>query len=245
MKPSLIFIIGPSCSGKSSMSQAICELCPDYSVLDDVVPLYKFFHADELLYQHKLHEFWKFVQENNIDIYYDINQPCPYSHPNNLGGYLIDNPVVWNIVLTILGKQINSEYSIIEFSRGSDFKYNQFFNIKDEDVYPMSFEFLCENISSSILKKSIILNIDTPLDIRKKRNIFRYQNGGHLVSENAMDSVYRKNIFSKKNNSIIIKNINIPIFNINNQNNGKDYFSFLKKEYINVLNYYKDYHNGL
>ena len=50
MKPKLIFIIGPSCSGKSSMSQAICSLYPEYSVLDDAVPLYKIFYTDVIIY---------------------------------------------------------------------------------------------------------------------------------------------------------------------------------------------------
>ena len=90
MKPKLIFIIGPSCSGKSSMSQAICSLYPEYSVLDDAVPLYKIFTADKLLHQNKLKDFWKFARENSIDMFYDQEDPCFYSHPNNQGGYLID-----------------------------------------------------------------------------------------------------------------------------------------------------------
>lgn len=245
MKPNLIFLIGPSCSGKSSMSQMICSLHPEYSVLDDAVPLYKIFNADELLHQNKLHHFWEFAKENGIDTYYDSEDPYFYSHPNPKGGYLIDNPIVWNIVLTILGKQISSEYTIIEFSRGSDPKYNKFFDINDQDVYPISFNYLCQNISSSLLKQSLIINIDAPLEIRKKRNVNRAKNGGHLVSEKTMNSVYKNDVFYSQDNFINIKNIKIPIVYIKNQIDYPDFSSFLQNEFIKALKYYKEYHDKI
>lgn len=47
IKPWLIFVIGTSCSGKSSFIRAINE--DNYISLDDAKPLYKFFTADEML----------------------------------------------------------------------------------------------------------------------------------------------------------------------------------------------------
>ncbi len=245
MLPNLIFIIGPSCSGKSSMSQIISRLHPEYSVLDDVVPLYKIFNADILLHQNKLPEFWNYVKSNNLDLYYRQENPLPYSHPNPQGGFLIDNPMVWNVVLAILSNQIVSDYNIVEFSRGNDIKYNQFFKINNKDVYPLSFDCLCHNISEPVLKKSLILNIDSPIDVRKQRNIERYKNGGHLVSENTMDTVYKENIFSAKNSFIKIRGIKVPVIFINNQNNCSNFPLFLQNEFLDALNYYRRYHNEL
>lgn len=245
MKPNLIFIIGPSCSGKSSMSQAICSLHPEYSVLDDAVPLYKIFTADNLLHQNKLTDFWKFAKENSIDMYYDPEDPCFYSHPNDQGGYLIDNPIVWNIVLTILGKQINSDYTVIEFSRGSDHKYNQFFDTDDLDVYPISFNYLCQNVPSSLLKNSLIIDIDAPLAIRNERNLNRYKNGGHLVSEKTMNTVYKEDVFNAPDNIFSIKEIKIPIVHIKNQTNYSNSSSFLQNEFIKALNCYRKYHGKI
>lgn len=245
MKPNLIFIIGPACSGKSSMGQAICSLHPEYSVLDDAVPLYKIFTADKLLHQHKLKEFWKFVKENGIDMYYDQEVPCFYSHPNNQGGYLIDNPIVWNIVLTILGKQINSDYTVIEFSRGSDPKYNHFFDINDQDVYPISFNYLCQTVPSFLLKNSLIIDIDAPLAIRKERNLNRYKNGGHLVSEKTMNTVYKEDVLNVPDNIISIKETEIPIVYIKNQTNCSNSLSFLQNEFNKALIYYREYHDKI
>jgi len=245
MKPNLIFIIGPSCSGKSSMSKSICRLYPEYSVLDDAVPLYNIFAADTLLHQNKLSEFWEFAKANAIETYYDKDDPCFYSHPNPEGGFVIDNPIVWNIILTILGKQINTDYSIIEFSRGNDVKYNQFFDITNQEVYPISFNCLCKNIPTSVLKKSLIINIDAPLDIRCKRNINRYKNGGHLVSENTMNTIYEKDIFNTSNSYINIKKVKIPVVHIENQNDCADFSLFLQNEFVKALNCYRRYHNEL
>ena len=245
MKPNLIFIIGPSCSGKSSMSQAICSLYPEYSVLDDTIPLYKIFAADNLLHQNKLQDFWKFVKESSIDMYYDQDAPCFYSHPNNQGGYLIDNPIVWNIVLTILGKQINSDYTVIEFSRGNDPKYNQFFDINDRDVYPVSFNYLCQTVPSSLLKNSLIIDINAPLEIRKERNLNRYKNGGHFVSEKTMNTVYKEDVFDVQNNIISIKETKIPIVYIKNQTNCSNPSSFLQNEFIKALICYREYHGKI
>lgn len=245
MKALLIFIIGPSCSGKSSMSQNIRRLHPEYSVLDDAIPLYKIFAADKLLHQHKLNDFWKFVKEQDIDTFYDKGDPCVFSHPNPSGGYLIDNPIVWNIVLTILGKQITSQYTIVEFSRGCDVKYNQFFDITDQEVYPLSFHYLCQNIPSFLLEKALIINIDAPLDIRNQRNINRYKNGGHLVSESTMNTVYKTNIFSMNNSFIDIKGIKIPIECIENKNDYADFSLFLQNEFTRILDCYRRYHDEL
>lgn len=244
MKPNLIFPIVPSCSGKPLMSQIICSLHHEYSALDDTVPLYKIFNVDELLHKNKLYHFWKFANENGIDTYYDLEDPCFCSYLNPKGGYLIDNPIVWNIVLTILGKQISSEYTVIEFSRGSDLKYNKFFDINDQNVCLMFFNYLCQNILSYLLKYSLIINIDVPLEIRKKRNVNRAKNRECLVSKKIMNSVYKNDVFYSQDNIINIKNVKIPIVYIKNQIDCYNFPSFLQNEFMKALNY-KEYHDKI
>ncbi len=245
MIPELIFIIGPSCSGKSSMSQVICRIHSEYSVLDDVSPLYKIFQADRLLHQQQTDSFFSFIKEHNLESYYDKNKPVSYSHPNFQGGYLIDNPVVWNIVLTILGKQIKNKYTIVEFSRGSDSNYNNAFNIIDDEVYPLSFSCLCRDINPLFLEKALIMNIDAPLDARKKRNKHRFENGGHLVAENTMNTIYRKNIFNDEQTYFLINDIKIPVFSIKNDKNNIDVLDFFINEFQKAIKFYQGFHNDI
>lgn len=243
MIPELIFIIGPSCSGKSSLSRTICRINSKYSVLDDVSPLYKIFQADTLWHQHQTNSFFKLIKENDLECYYDKKKPLPYSYPNVKGGYLIDNPATWNIVLEILGKQIKNKYTIVEFSRGSDKDYNAAFNISDDDVYPLSFSYLCQNINHLLLEKALILNIDAPLEIRKSRNRQRFEQGGHLVAENTMDTIYEKNIFKSEQPYFFIKDIKIPVFSIKNDKNSIDISDFFIKEFQNAIKFYQGFHN--
>ena len=63
MNPWLIFILGTSCSGKSSFIKTINT--EDYICLDDAKPLYKFFKADELLTSNPA-KFQSFISENGI-----------------------------------------------------------------------------------------------------------------------------------------------------------------------------------
>lgn len=240
MKPDLLFIIGPSCSGKSSLANIIRQQDPSYQLLDDVTPLYQIFHADELLHEKRENDFCKFISENNLTAYYDTKNPIVYSIPNNAGGYQILNPAVWNIVLSILGAQVKSTKCIIEFSRGSDHNYNQMFNVSDDAVYKKSFESLCADISQTLLNKALIIDINAPLDIRKQRNIVRFHNGGHLVSEKTMDTVYQQDVFLCDNiQSVNIKGSEIPVFFIKNDINLANMDVFLIQEFKKSLNYYR------
>lgn len=241
MKPELLFIIGPSCSGKSSMANIIRQQDPSYLLMDDVTPLYQIFHADELLHNKKKNDFHKFICENNLTAYYDTKNPFVYSIPNNGEGYQILNPTVWNIVLSILGAQvIKSSKYIIEFSRGSDCNYNQMFNVTDSDVYKKSFECLCVDIPPALLDKAMIIDMNAPLDIRKHRNIIRFHNGGHLVSEKTMDTVYKRDIFLCSNTQYFnIKGIEVPVFYIKNDMNSASMDKFFIQEFKKSLDYYR------
>lgn len=240
MKPDLLFIIGPSCSGKSSMANVIRQQDPSYQQLDDVTPLYQIFHADELLHEKRENDFHKFINENNLTAYYDTKNPVVYSIPNLAGGYQILNPAVWNIVLSILGTQIKSAKCIIEFSRGSDHNYNQMFNVSDDAVYKKSFDCLCADIPQTLLNKAMIIDINAPLDIRRQRNIVRFHNGGHLVSEKTMDTVYKQDVFlCGSAQSVNIKGCEIPVFFIKNDMNSANMNVFLIQEFKKSLIYYR------
>ena len=240
MKPDLLFIIGPSCSGKSSLVNVIQRQDPSYLLLDDVTPLYQIFHADELLHEKRENDFYKFISENNLTAYYNTKNPVVYSIPNRMGGYKILNPAVWNIVLSILGRQIKSTKCIVEFSRGSDPNYNLMFNVSDDAVYKRSFDCLCSDIPQTLLDKALIIDINAPLDIRKQRNIVRFHKGGHLVSEETMDTVYKQDVFSCGNTQTInIKGCEVPVFFIKNDMNSTNMNFFLIQEFQKSLNYYR------
>lgn len=223
------------------MSKAIKKHEPIYSILDDVTPLYQIFHADEYILKSELDGFKSFITKNKLDSYYNIVQPKNYSQPNNCGGYEIINPAVWNIVLSILGEQIKNSKHIIEFSRGYDVKYNELLGIENKDIYKKSFECLCKTIGQNILENSLIININAPLSVRKQRNLERFKDGGHLVAEETMDSIYKDDVFVCDNNNCLrIKNVDIPVFFVKNNttSSNENIEEFLWKEYKKALNYY-------
>jgi hypothetical protein len=199
------------------MSKAINKYSGLYSNLDDVIPLYQIFHADEYILKNEIDAFKDFITHNKLAAYYDIQNPLNYSQPNNYGGYKIINPAVWNIALSILGENIKDSRYIIEFSRGDDKKYNELFCKENKDVYKNSFECLCKKVSQEMLENSIIINVNAPLPMRNQRNLERFKRGGHLVAEETMNSVYKKDVFvCDEDNYLIIKNIKVPVFFVEN-----------------------------
>lgn len=226
------------------MSKAINKYQSLYSILDDVAPLYQIFHADEYILKNDIKSFKKFAEQNNLTMYYNMQQPSVYSQPNNCGGYKITNPAVWNIALSILGENIKNAQYIVEFSRGNDGAYNELFDIKSKNVYQKSFECLCNNVNCELLENSIIININAPLAVRKTRNLERFKNGGHLVAEETMNSVYKEDVFvCHKNKCMTIKDVQVPVFFVKNsiKRTKKDVDSFFAQEYQKALNYYKDF----
>ena len=67
----------------------------------------------------------------------------------------------------------------------------------------------------------IIINLVSDLNIRKRRNIIRYKNGGHFVSEETMDNVYKDDVFiynkfDENRGEITLNSISYPVYTILN-----------------------------
>ncbi|HSQ97258.1 MAG TPA: hypothetical protein VLL98_00895 [Rickettsiales bacterium] len=245
--PRIIIVIGTSCSGKSSFIESIQKYKKNYyQVLDDVKPLYKIFSADKLLNSNKYDEFKEYLFANNLNQYYSCNKN--YSIKDG-DGYKIINPKLWNIVLDIINDEIliNKNY-IIEFSRGDDKIYNKFYKISKREIYLNSLKILLKNKLSNN-NDILIINIKSHLNTRIKRNYIRYNNNGHFVSEQTMNTIYKNDCFNcdfydRENGAFNINNKKIPVYRFYNKNqksrNAMNIFfiEHLKKalEYFNQIN---------
>ena len=218
MLPKLIFIIGTSCSGKSSFIRAIDAA--DYICLDDVKPLYKIFKADELR-RRNLKEFREFIVKNNLESF------CAEDKTNSIavdgGGYRITNPAVWDYILQITASEIiqGGKY-IIEFSRGLDDAYIRAFNISAEDVYKRSLLNVIEYISPDFINDALIINIYSDFTKRFARNYQRRANGGHFVNEKSMSTIYKSDIFAfehfdSNTGVFVVGTFKIPVYSFENK----------------------------
>jgi hypothetical protein len=213
IKPWLIFILGTSCSGKSSFIRAVNT--DEYINLDDAKPLYKFFTADEMLITGQ-GNFDEFISQNNISDFYKIKQP--HSKPVETGGYRITNPAVWDYILQLTAMDVKpgNKY-ILEFARGVDPEYINAFSIKPEDVYERSIGTIIQNIPTEFRDKSLIISIHADFDNRLARNHERRRKGGHFVSENSMKTIYKSDIFkfdTADGNTGMFNNI--PVYSFEN-----------------------------
>ena len=73
-------------------------------------------------------------------------------------------------------------------------------------------------------ENTIIINLTSSIDLRKVRNLNRFKNGGHFVSEETMDKVYCDDIFECElsdgiRGKVNVDGIDYPVYNINNNKN--------------------------
>lgn len=239
MDPWLIFIIGTSCSGKSSFIRAINA--NDYICLDDAKPLYKFFKADELLISDQK-EFQSFISANGIKSFYPTNKPHSIAVPS--GGYRITNPAVWDYILQLTAAEVlQGKKYIIEFSRGVDPVYLQAFDIQSDEIYKRSIESIINHIPAEFVKKSLIINMYANFENRMNRNYQRRASGGHFVNENSMKTIYKTDIFafdrlSKDTGFFYSNGSRIPVYSFENLESNDPQEIFLTN-YKNALDFYQ------
>ena len=219
-------------------------------------PLLETFMLDDLLYQNKIEQFKKIKESlkhvskiweeynNNIDL---INH---YTKPANQGsGHDIIRPILWDYIIQMA--VMNSEkHNIIQFSRGKDDLYETEFT---ENAYFRSIKSFINCLEHN--NNCIIINLVSSLEIRKKRNKIRFDNGGHYVSDDTMDNVYSKDIFeyTKLGENFGYLEIDgriIPVYTIiNDQLLGEiELNEFLEYNINSVIKYYnqfKEAENGL
>lgn len=98
---------------------------------------------------------------------------------------------------------------------------------------------------------TIIINLISDLKIRKKRNRLRYKNGGHFVSEDTMDNVYKDDIFKyekidSNKGFINLSEKKYPVYIINNNKmlSEIELKKFLIDNIIEFIKYYKKFKEG-
>ena len=188
---------------------------------------------NELKYVSKI---WEEYNDN-------INAINHYTKPANHGdGHDIIRPILWDYLIQMA--VVNSEtHNIIQFSRGKDELYESQFS---QNAYFRSIRTFIDNLENN--GNSIIVNLVSSLEIRKNRNRIRFENGGHYVSDDTMDSVYSKNIFKytktgKNFGYLLVNGRNIPVYTIINDKtlNEIELNKFLEYNVNKVIEYYNDF----
>ena len=247
--PNNIIVIGNSCAGKTTFIDYFMKNYGIYSVIDDLDPLLETFMLDDLLYQNRIDEFKRIQNKlkyiNNIWEEYNDNLDAinHYTMPTKQGsGHDIIRPILWDYIIQMATK--NSErHNIIQFSRGRDELYESQFL---ENAYSRSIEGFINNLENN--NNSIIINLVSDLETRKNRNIIRFKNGGHYVSDDTMDKVYSKDIFKyvKTGESfgyfMVLGKI-IPVYTVINDKtlNKVDLDKFLEYNVNRILEYYNEF----
>lgn len=246
--PSNIIIMGNSCVGKTTFVQEFNKYFDVYENIDDLDPLLEIFRLDDILRENKKLLFDKNIQKN-IKFCKDILEQYKNEYPNinfytscsiDKKGHDIINPILWDKILEYSLKNNTSRNKIIEFARGKDQLYEKKYG---KDCYRRSIEIICKYLTN--IDDTLIINIKAPYENRLIRNESRRKKGGHYVSTETMNQVYKDEIFNinkKDEFSIInIKNKDMLVYDLYNQQVDEDKII----EYINnkIYKLIEEYNN--
>ena len=248
--PKNILVIGNSCVGKTTFINFFKTIFNIYSDIDDLNPLLEMFMIDDISRTNNI-ENLKQIKEK-VKYMNDIYEKNLINFPNvdyysekvvDGNGHNIIKPILWNIILNksvLIDKEKNN---IIQFSRGKDELYEKEFG---NDVYKRSISEVVGALGNT--NELLIINLTSDLVIRKERNNIRFQNGGHFVSEDTMDSVYCEDIFmyeqlSENKGYIEIDGIKYPVYTIVNNKmlSQIELNKFLMYNTKEVIEYYNDF----
>lgn len=250
--PKNIIVIGNSCAGKTTFINFIKQQFDIYADIDDLPPLLEMFNIDDLVTEGKIEEL-KALKDKIVyikDIYDEYLMSYPnvkhYSTKSKDGnGHDILIPNLWDIILSRSVAILKKPNNIIQFSRGRDSEYEK---MHAENVYERSLKIILDELTNH--DNTIIVYLVSNLEVRKKRNVIRYQRGGHFVSEKTMDSVYKDDIFqfnqTHDNGGVInINGIDYPIYVINNNKmlseiELKEFLMYNLMEIIKKFNNFKE-----
>lgn len=248
--PNNIIVIGNSCSGKTTFINYLKKYYDIYTDVDDLEPLLETFMLDDeslVLSKDqftKLKDKLKFmdnIYNEYIANYDNINHYTKKAIYGN--GHDIIRPILWDMILEKAVSVLHSENNIIQFSRGKDELYEHEFG---KNVYKRSIDSILDYLP--LKDKTVIVNLISPLTVRKERNAKRYENGGHFVSEDTMDNVYDKDYFSYVETAgsigyIEVKKQKYPVITICNDKtlSPVELNSFLYYNLERVVNYYNEF----
>lgn len=252
MKPQTIFfILGNSCSGKSTLTKEIVKQNPQFNAFDDYSVLHEIFEFDEYMRHFMLSndytikdiltELDKFKSRTiylNEKIAGLINtfkhsDSKPQSIAlgtirNSDGSHKILNLNLWHEILSILFSKVlvSASPSLVEFARGDQDEYLNYFDIQPGESYRYHLNRLVnEGVN---LEQSKIIYIKSELESRIHRSIKRKEKGGHFISPKAMKDIYESDSFLEKlinhngKNSLTIKSKAIPVYVIDNSSDLSD-----------------------
>ena len=251
--PKNIIVVGNSCAGKTTFIDFFKSLYNIYTDIDDLAPLLEMFMIDDVANAQNLDNFInlkdKLVFMKDIYEYYlnNFSNIEPYSVISKNGkGHDIMNPDLWDLILKRAVRVLKNENNIIQFSRGRDEKYEKKYG---NDIYKRSLEIILQELENKT--STIIINMVSDLKTRKKRNKIRFEQGGHFVSEDTMNNVYKDDIFQYEhlgnNNGIInILGENYPVYTINNDRmlSSIELSEFLMYNVNETLKYYEKFKEG-
>ena len=198
--PNNIIVIGNSCAGKTTFINFLKKNYNIFTDIDDLSPLLEVFMMDDVANINDIEKFKKIESKITFmkDIYNeylsDFNNIKHYSRlAMNGTGHDIIRPILWDLILEKAVLKLQKNNNIIQFSRGFDYAYEEEI---DKDVYKRSIGLILNILPNC--NNTIIINLTSELDVRKQRNLDRYANGGHFVSEATMEQVYGQDIFAYK-----------------------------------------------
>lgn len=248
--PKNILVIGNSCAGKTTFIDFFKTIFNIYSDIDDLNPLLEMFMIDDISRTNNIEDL-KQIKEK-IKYMNDIYEKNLIDFPNidyysekvvDGNGHNIIKPILWDIILNKSVSIDKEKNNIIQFSRGKDELYeNEFGN----DVYKRSISEIIDALGNT--NELLIINLTSDLVIRKARNNIRFENGGHFVSEDTMDSVYCEDIFmyeqlSENKGYIEINGIKYPVYTIVNNKmlSQIELNKFLMYNIKEIIEYYNDF----
>lgn len=249
--PKNIIVIGNSCAGKTTFIEYLKKYYNIYADIDDLSPLLETFMLDDESLVLNREEFeklknrLKFMQpiyEEYLANYNNIKHYSKKAQDNN--GHDIIRPILWDMILERAVAVLHAKNNIIQFSRGKDELYEKEFG---KNVYERSINSIINELLEN--EHIIIINLVSLLNTRKERNIERYKNGGHFVSEETMNTVYGFDYFSyiEVDNGlgyIEIKGKKYPVVTILNDKNLNEVElnQFLYYNLDRVINYYNRFY---
>lgn len=253
--PSNIIVLGNPCTGKTTFINILTKYFDVYSKIDDIKPLQEVFYIDDTIRKNVAilmeSEFNKNIRYCK-DIIEEYKMDCPkinyYTKPSkNKKGHDIIRPVLWDKIIEYAIRDDNNINKIIEFSRGKDELYEKEYG---EDVYQKSIKEIFKYLVNK--NDTIIINIKAPYSIRIERNKERAKSGGHYVSDNAMEKVYKKDYFNSKKydkfSTLNLYNEKILVYNMNNSQINRDkleeYIIQKIKNMVKIYNEFKEKENG-
>ncbi len=221
--PKNIIVIGNSCAGKTTFIDFFKSYFDIYTDIDDLDPLLEMFLIDDISTKNDINKlrrlkdklvYMKDICDEYLDNFSNINHYSKIA--KNGKGHDIINPVLWDLILKKSVSYNKKSNNIIQFSRGRDLLYEKKFG---KDVYKRSIETVLNELDYK--ENLIIINLVSDLNIRKRRNIIRYKNGGHFVSEETMDNVYKDDVFiynkfDENRGEITLNSISYPVYTILN-----------------------------